>query len=248
MMMTCGLAQQVGVEPQRALAARHDQPHVAVLDAVALERLVDRLGHGRPRDRDLQPDRLGGVPQALQMFVQAKDLAAVAAHALEDAVAEQEPVIEDADAGLVLVDKLAVDVDLQRHGRVGILARRCASHAAWTWPSTNCTVQSACSAMAKSCVTMTIVRFSSRFKVRRMRRISAPFWRSRFPVGSSASSNLGCGDQGACDGRPLHFASRQLARPVLQAVRQSDQVQQSFGPLDVGPLAAPVPPDALARS
>ncbi len=36
---------QVGIEAQRALAARDDQADIAVLDLVQCQRVVDRLGH-----------------------------------------------------------------------------------------------------------------------------------------------------------------------------------------------------------
>ncbi len=55
-------------------------------------------------DRDLQPDRLGGIPQPLEVLVQPEDLAAVAPHAFEHAVAIEQPVVEDADRGIFLVE------------------------------------------------------------------------------------------------------------------------------------------------
>ena len=53
--------------------------------------------------------------------------------------------------------------EIRRSSRIG---RRQATS---TWPSTSRTMRSAWSAIARSCVTMTIVRFCWRFKVRRMR-------------------------------------------------------------------------------
>ncbi len=50
----------------------------------------------------------------VQMLLQAKDAAAVAAEAFEHAVAVEQAVIVDADLGVFLVVKPAVDVNLQR--------------------------------------------------------------------------------------------------------------------------------------
>ena len=41
---------------------------------------------------------------------------------------------------------------------------------------------------------------------------------------------IGLGHQGPRDGRPLHFAARQLPRPMLQPVAQTDHFQQFLGP------------------
>ena len=181
------------------------------------------------------------------MFVQAKDLAAVAAHPLEDAVTEQEPVIEDADAGLFLVDELAVDVDLQRHGAGVSWLVACESrgldlaldqlHGAIGLFGNR---QIVCH-HDYSEIFLAVQGSQDAQDFRPVLAVQVP---GRF-VGQQ---QLGRGDQGAGNGRPLHFAPGQLARPVPQPVRQADQVQQFLGPLDVGPLAAPVPPDALARS
>ncbi len=65
------------------------------------------------------------------------------------------------------------------------------SRASSTRPSTSRTVRSACAAMPRSCVTMTIVRLFWAFKVRRIVRISSPVALSRLPVGSSANRTSG---------------------------------------------------------
>ena len=51
--------------------------------------------------------------------LQPEDLAAVAADALEHAVAVEQAVIVDADLGVFFVVELAGDVDFQRHGPRG---------------------------------------------------------------------------------------------------------------------------------
>ena len=47
--------------------------------------------------RDLEPDRLGRVEQAIDVAFELEDAAVVGADALEHAVAVQQAVIEDAD-------------------------------------------------------------------------------------------------------------------------------------------------------
>ena len=69
-------------------------------------------------DGDFQPDGLGRVPQPVEVLGQAEDLAAVAADALEHAVAVEQAVVVDADLGVFLVVELAVDVDFQGHGDI----------------------------------------------------------------------------------------------------------------------------------
>ena len=51
----------------------------------------------------VEPDRLGRLPQPLDVLVEPEDLAAVAADALEDAVAVEQAVVVDADLGVFLV-------------------------------------------------------------------------------------------------------------------------------------------------
>ena len=97
------MAAAIRIETQRAGAAGHDQADVAVLDAVGRERVVDGLGHRLFGDRNFQPDRLGRIPQPFEVLLQAEHFAAVAAHALEHAVAVEQAVIVDADLGVFLV-------------------------------------------------------------------------------------------------------------------------------------------------
>jgi hypothetical protein len=49
------------------------------------------------------------------MLLQAKDLAAIAPHALKNAVAIEQAVVIDADLGVGFVVKLARDIDFERH-------------------------------------------------------------------------------------------------------------------------------------
>ena len=100
------------VEAEAAGPARHDQADVAVLLGVGLDRVQHGVAHLLARQRDFQRDVLGAVVEAFDVLAEAEDLAGVDADALENAVAVEEAVVEDADAGVGLVEELAVDVDL----------------------------------------------------------------------------------------------------------------------------------------
>ena len=58
------------------------------------------------------------------MLVEAKDLAAVAAQPLEDAIAIEQAMIVDADLGVFFVEQATVDVNLERHANRDRLHRR----------------------------------------------------------------------------------------------------------------------------
>ena len=47
MMIIWRIPAEMGVEAERALTTRDDQPNVTVLDRLGLQRVVDRLGHFR---------------------------------------------------------------------------------------------------------------------------------------------------------------------------------------------------------
>ena len=87
-------------------------------------------------------------------------------------------------------------------------------------------VRRARSAACGSCVTMTMVLPWSRLSDCSRSRISSPALRSRSPVGSSHSSSVGIGDDGARDADALLLAARQLTRIVLGAIRQPDDLQR----------------------
>ena len=61
--------------------------------------------------RDLEPDRLGRVEQAIDVAFELEDAAVVGADALEDAVAVEQAVVEDADRGFGGRPERAADVD-----------------------------------------------------------------------------------------------------------------------------------------
>src|SRR5439155_14844716 len=97
--------------------ARHHWANVAVLLVVDLDGAEDRLDHLLFRQRDFQLDVPGALEQALDVFLEAEDLAVVDADALENAVAIEQAVVVDAALGVGFVVILAVDVDLGCHGR-----------------------------------------------------------------------------------------------------------------------------------
>jgi uncharacterized protein YecE (DUF72 family) len=101
--------------PGPAGAAGDDRADVAVVDLVEAHCLADRVAHRVLRHGNLQPNRLGRLVKPHDVLAEPEDLAAVAAQPLEDAVAIQQPVVEDADLGVCLRHKLAVDINLPRH-------------------------------------------------------------------------------------------------------------------------------------
>ena len=111
-----GMGTAVGIESQGAAAAGDDHADVAVRDAVGGHGLLDGRGHFLLAQRDGQPDGLGGIPQPVEVGLEAKDLAAVAADALEDPVPVEQAVVEDADLGVFLLVQFTVDVNFQGHG------------------------------------------------------------------------------------------------------------------------------------
>ena len=79
----------------------------------------------------------------------------------------------------------------------------------FTWrPSNSRTIRSVCAAFCWSCVTITTVVLSSRFRVLRMATISSPI--CELPVGSSASRDARPADDRPGDGDALLLAAREL--------------------------------------
>src|SRR6187455_1147922 len=74
--------------------------------------------------RDLEPQTARAGPQPRQVLLVPEHAPADHAHALEDAVAVQKPVIGDRDARLVLLDDLAFEPDFH-----GLTSRRPSSAA-----------------------------------------------------------------------------------------------------------------------
>ena len=63
-----------------------------------------------------------------------------------------------------------------------------------------------------------------------MRRISSPVVPIEIAGRLVGQQDLRLGDQRPGDGRALHFAARQLARLVLQPMRQADHLQAAPWP------------------
>ena len=104
----------------------------------------------------------------------------------------------------------------------------CRHSAAPGCPSRGAASACARSAACGSWVTMTMVLPCSRLSVCSRSRISSPDLRSRSPVGSSQSSSVGIGDDGAGDADALFLAARQLARVVVRAIGQADHLQRDL--------------------
>ncbi len=93
-------------------------------------------------------------------------------------------------------------------------------------PLSRCSVRFARSAACGSCVTITIVLPCSRLSVCSRSRISSPALRSRSPVGSSQSSSVGIGDDGARDADALLLTAGELPRIVPRALGQAHDLQR----------------------
>src|SRR5262249_14946457 len=98
-------------EAEGAGPAADDEADVAVPLLVGRHGAIDRRHHLLAAEGDVEVDVPCAVVEAVDVLAQAEDLAAVDADALEDAVAVEEAVVEDADARLGLVEELAVDPD-----------------------------------------------------------------------------------------------------------------------------------------
>ena len=77
--------------------------------------------------------------------------------------------------------------------------------------------------------------------------MESPVSASRLPVGSSASSTRGPREQGAGDGRPLHFPAGHFPRLVLQPVAQADAFQQVRPPASATSPRLPHQPTRRCR-
>ena len=67
--------------------------------------------------------------------------------------------------------------------------------------------------------------------------LAAPVFESRLPVGSSANTTVGPGDERARDRDALLLAAGELGRAVRAAVREPDALEQVLEELRVGLLA-----------
>src|SRR6185312_14404038 len=99
---------------RKTIAAGHDRAQVEiVLDAIQPQPVEDHrleLGRSHP-DVDLEGSRR--LIEPLDVLVEPEDGARIDPHALEYAIGEVEPAVEDRDRRLFAGHDLAVDVDLQ---------------------------------------------------------------------------------------------------------------------------------------
>ena len=91
-----------GVEAQAAGAPGDDDADVGIRELVGGQRVDDGVGHLLAGHGDLEMDGLGRFIQPVDMLLEPEDAARVGADALEDAVAVEQTVVEDADLGVGL--------------------------------------------------------------------------------------------------------------------------------------------------
>ncbi len=111
MMMTDGFLQLFGFKPERAHAARHHQPDIAVADFVGPAGFDDRAHELRVRHRDFEQNRLGRVKQPVNVLAQFEHAAVVGANALENAIAIKQAVVEHRNLRGAFVVIFAVNKD-----------------------------------------------------------------------------------------------------------------------------------------
>ena len=99
----------MGVEPERAVAARDDQTDIAVDDIVRLEGFVDGIAHFVFGHRDFDAEGMRRFPETVDMLFETEDLFRVAPHPLKNTVAVKESVIEHADFCVFFVDKTLIE-------------------------------------------------------------------------------------------------------------------------------------------
>ena len=83
-----------------------------VVHVVRLGRLPQRFGNARFVHADIHRHGFAGVEEPVHVLIEKRPCAVIEAHALPDAVAQHETTVIDRDLGLVAVDDVAVDVDL----------------------------------------------------------------------------------------------------------------------------------------
>jgi hypothetical protein len=101
------------VDTRSADAARQERPHVRVLQPRTQDDLADHREQLLRVEGQLELQAARRALEAGQVVARPEQVAAEHAHPLEDAVAVEEAVVEDGDAGVGAVDVVAVDVDRQ---------------------------------------------------------------------------------------------------------------------------------------
>jgi hypothetical protein len=116
MMMTDGFFATARIQAERADAARDNEADVAVAQFVGANRLDCGLHQFGVRQRNFQQNRLGGIKQPVNVFLQFEHAAIVGADALEHAVAVKQTVVEHGHFGVAFAAKFSINVNF--HAKV----------------------------------------------------------------------------------------------------------------------------------
>ena len=124
---TLGARASVEIEAHRPCATRDDETQVTLRLAAALDSARDAARELVERDRQRDAHPLARPRQTLEVVALAKRSLAVRAHRFERTVTVEKTAVEDADAGVLGREQLAVDVDDSGRGH-GNLAHCLAGH------------------------------------------------------------------------------------------------------------------------
>ena len=142
---------------------------------------------------------------------------------------QREADAEQADEG----EELAAQQHLHREHEIVIEHGESSAGAAqFTWrPSNSRTIRSVCAAFCWSCVTITTVVLSSRFRVLRMRHDLVAHLRVEVAGRFVREQDARPADDRPGDGDALLLAARELRGKVVDACAQPDAVERFLGPL-----------------
>ncbi len=97
------------IQTERAHAARHHEPDIAVAQSIFPAGLDGRLHELGVRHREFEQNRLGGTKQPVNVFLELEHAAMISADALKNAVAVKQPVIEHGHLRVALAVIFAVN-------------------------------------------------------------------------------------------------------------------------------------------
>src|SRR5690606_8976037 len=103
---------------------------ITVDKTVAPAGLAHRFAQGGTRHRQLQQDRLGGILESFEVFLQPEDALLIETNSLKDAVPVKESVIEDRDLRIRRVNKRSVEINLHGWPRSKVAPQTLSSHEA----------------------------------------------------------------------------------------------------------------------
>ena len=107
-----GVGRLARVEAQAACPPGDDEADVGVGQLVDKRSCRRRRRHVLAFHRDLEMNALGGFVETIDVLLEPEDPARVRPDALEDPVAVEQTMIEDADLGVGFVEQFAADIDL----------------------------------------------------------------------------------------------------------------------------------------